>query len=69
MNQDYKICVDGGRPATLNDGAGGLIDCATLQEAMLVWHRLESGRKMRIIGGRIYVAHEIERFHCGPKPE
>lgn len=63
MNQDYKICLDGGRPATLNDGAGGLIDCATLQQAMLAWHRLGSERKMRIIGGRIYVAHEIERFH------
>ena len=35
MNEDYKIYVDAGQPATLNDGAGILTDCATLQEAAL----------------------------------
>jgi hypothetical protein len=35
MSDDYKIYVDAGRPATLNNGAGALIDCATLQE--LCW--------------------------------
>ena len=73
MNPDYKIYVDGGRPATLNDGAGVLTDCATLQEAVLAWHRLASERKMRatvkVIGGPVYVAHEIEQLHYGPKPE
>jgi len=34
MSDDYKIYVDAARPATLNDGAGALIDCATLQEAV-----------------------------------
>ena len=39
MNEDYKIYVDAGQPATLNDGAGILTDCATLQEAALAWRR------------------------------
>ena len=40
MSDDYKIYVDGGAPATLNDGAGISTDCATLQEAVLAWQRL-----------------------------
>ena len=43
MNQDYKIYVDAGRPATLNDGAGVLTDFATLQEAVLAWQQLAPG--------------------------
>ena len=35
MNDDSKIYVEAGQPATLNDGAGKLTDCATLQEARL----------------------------------
>ena len=42
MSDDYKIYVDAGQPATLNDGAGALTDCATLQEAVLAWQRLAS---------------------------
>ena len=38
MRDDYKIYVDASRPATLNDGAGALTDCATLQGAVLAWH-------------------------------
>jgi hypothetical protein len=41
MSNDYKIYVDGSRPATFNNGAGALTDCATLQEAVLAgtgWH-------------------------------
>ena len=72
MSEDYKIYVDGGQPATLNDGAGTLTDCATLQEAVLAWQRLAPGRKIRatvkVIGGPVYNAHEIERLHDGPKP-
>ena len=33
MNDDSRIYVEAGQPATLNDGAGKLTDCATLQEA------------------------------------
>ena len=47
MSVDTKIYVDAGRPATLNDGAGNLTDCATLQEAVLAWHTLPSAQKIR----------------------
>jgi hypothetical protein len=33
MNDDSRIYVEAGQAATLNDGAGKLTDCATLQEA------------------------------------
>ena len=45
MSDDYKIYVDGSQPATLNDGAGALTDCPTLQEAVLAWHRLPPEQK------------------------
>ena len=72
MSDDYKIYVDAGRPATLNDGAGALTDCATLQEAVLTWQRLAPEQKIRttvkVIGGPVYTAQEIERLHYDPKP-
>jgi hypothetical protein len=72
LSDDYKIYVDASQPATLNDGAGALTDCATLQEAVLAWHRLPPGQKIRatvkVIGGPVYTAHEMDRLHYGPKP-
>ena len=72
MSDDYKIYVDAGQPATLNGGAGVLTDCATLQEAVLAWQQLAPEQKIRatvkVIGGPVYRAHEIERLHYGPKP-
>ena len=72
MNQDHKIYVDASQPATLNNGAGALTDCATLQEAVLAWQRLAPEQKIRatvkVIGGPVYTAKEIERLHYGPKP-
>jgi hypothetical protein len=47
LSDDYQIYVDGGRPATLNDGAGGLTDCPTLQEAVSAWHILPPEQKVR----------------------
>ena len=71
MNHDYIIYVDANRPATLNNGAGVLTDCATLQEAVLAWQRLAPEQKIRatvkVIGGPVYTAKEIERLHYGPK--
>jgi len=59
---DYKIYVDAGRPATLNDGAGALTDCTTLQEAVLAWQRLPPEQKIRatvkVIGGPVYTTKE-----------
>jgi hypothetical protein len=72
MTDDYKIYVDAGRPATLNNGAGVLTDCATLQEAVLAWQGLAPEQKIRatvkVIGGPVYAAHEIDRLDYGPKP-
>ena len=72
MTDDFKIYVDATRPATLNDGAGKQTDCATLQEAVLAWHALPSEQKIRatvkMIGGPVYTAHQIDRLHYGPKP-
>jgi hypothetical protein len=69
MRDDYKIYVDAGRPATLNNGAGALTDCATLPEAVLAWHKLAPEQKIRatvkVIGGPVYTAHEIERLTTG----
>jgi hypothetical protein len=73
MNEHYKIYVDASRPATLNNGAGALTDCATLQEAVLAWHQLAPEQKIRatvkVIGGPVYTVKEILRLHYGPKPE
>ena len=72
MTDDYKIYVDASRPATLNNGARALTDCPTLQEAVLAWHKLAPEQKIRatvkVIGGRVYTASEIDRLHYGPKP-
>jgi hypothetical protein len=69
---DFKIYVDAGRPATLNDGAGVSTDCATLQEAVSAWYGLAPEQKIRatvkLIGGPTYAAHQIARLHYGPKP-
>ena len=72
MSADSKIYVDAGQPTTLNDGGGKLTDCATLQEAVLAWHALPSAQKIRatvkVIGGPVYTAHQIDRLHYGRKP-
>ena len=72
MTDDFKIYVDAARPATLNDGAGKLTDYATLQEAVFAWHALPSAEKIRatvkVIGGPVYRAQQIERLYYVPKP-
>ena len=72
MSDDFKIYVDASRQATLNNGSGALTDCATLQEAVLARQRLPPEQKIRatvkVIGGPVHTAKEIERLHYGPKP-
>ncbi len=67
-----KIYVDAAQPATLNDGAGKLTDYPTLQEVVTAWQRLRPEQKIRatikVIGGRVYKVHEIERLHHQAKP-
>jgi hypothetical protein len=72
MSGRYTIYVDGERPATLNNGAGVLTDHATLTEAVLAWRGLPPEQKLRatvkVIGGPVYTAHDIDRLHYGPQP-
>lgn len=69
--KEEKIYIDANRPATLNNGAGALDDCPTLHEAVMAWHRLPPERKkratIRVMGGPLFSANEIERLHYGPK--
>ena len=72
MSNDEKIYVDAAQPATLNNGGGVLNDCPTLQEAVIAWHRLPPEQKERatikVIGGPVYNAGEIEHLHYVPSP-
>jgi hypothetical protein len=68
-----KIFVDGTWPATLNDGVGSQTDFATLEGAVVAWRALPSAVKIRatvkVIGGAVYRAQQIERLHYGPKAD
>jgi hypothetical protein len=69
-DDDLKIFVDATRPATLNDGAGKQTDFASLEEAVRVWRLLPSMVKIRatvkLIGGPVFRAQQIERLHYRP---
>jgi hypothetical protein len=71
MNEDYALHIDGERPATLNNGAGVQTDLVTLQEATIAWRRLPPKQKLRatikVIGGPVYTAHDIDRLRYAPK--
>lgn len=69
---DEKIYVDASRSATLNNG-GAADDYRTLQDALAAWHRLPPEQRkratIRVIGGPLYTAAEIDRFHYGCEPQ
>ncbi len=63
-----KIYADPSQPATLRH-PGGLVDCHTLEEAVLAWMRLsEQDRSQAVIkaGSAAYNAAEIDRLHVAP---
>ena len=70
-DDNHKIYVDAAQPATLNDGAGKLTDCPTVQEVVMAWHGLRPEQTKRatikVFGGPFYTAIEIVRLHFGPK--
>ena len=72
-DDDLRIFVEATRPATLNDGAGRQTDFATLEEAVAAWRALPSAQKIRatvkVIGGPVYKAQQIERLYYVPKPD
>jgi hypothetical protein len=50
---------------------GRSVDCPTLQEAVMEWHRLPDKDRQQAtikVRGTVYTAKEIERMHYGPKP-
>jgi hypothetical protein len=69
---NLKLYVDAMRPATLNDGAGSQTDFATLEAAVVAWRALPPVVKIRatvkLIGGPVFRAQQIERLHYGPQP-
>jgi hypothetical protein len=71
MSKDDKIYEDQTLPATLHYN-GHSIPCPTLQEAVIAWNRLSLAQKkiatIKVAGGRLYWAHEIDRLHHRPAP-
>ena len=65
MGQDEQIRLDGGRSATLHNGAVST-DFPTLKDAIMAWHRLRPEQaqraSIRIIGGQLYGAAEIPKL-------
>ena len=72
ISQAEKIYVDASQPAMLRHGAN-VIDCPTLQEAVLAFDRLpEKDREQATItvsvpNGPTYTAKEIDRLYIAPK--
>ena len=65
MGDEEQIRSEGSRPATFHNGAIST-DFATLEDAIMAWHRLrpEQARRasIRIIGGQLYVAADIPKL-------
>ena len=72
-DDNLKLYVDATRPATLNDGVGSQTDFATLEAAVVAWRALPADVKIRatvkVIGGPVYRAYQIDRLYYGPKPD
>jgi hypothetical protein len=66
MSEDDKIFVDASQSAALLH-SGRVVDCPTLQEAVLAFYRLPSeeqaGATIRVRGGAVYTAREIANLH------
>jgi hypothetical protein len=67
-----KIYVDASQPATLRH-SGRSVECPTLQEAVIAWRALPDRDRqratIRVLGGQLYTADEIDRLYHAPKPE
>jgi hypothetical protein len=65
MSEEERIHLDGNRPATLHNGTVST-DFATLQDAIMAWHRPrpEQAQRatIRVIGGPL---HTAPRLHYG----
>jgi hypothetical protein len=69
MDDKDKIYADPTEPAVLRYGDTS-VECHTLGEAVLEWHRLPAEKQARAIikvgKGTVYNASEIDRLHVGP---
>jgi hypothetical protein len=72
VSNNSGIYVDATQPATLNDGFGISTDYRSLGQAVIAWRRLLPDQKIRatvrVIGGPVYSAHQIDQLHYGPNP-
>jgi hypothetical protein len=72
-DDNVKLYVDATRLATMNDGVGSQTNFATLEAAVVAWRALPTDVKIRgtvkVIGGPVYRANQIDRFYYGPKPD
>jgi hypothetical protein len=70
MAEEERTQPDGGRPATLHNGAVST-DFPTLRDAIIAWNRLRPEQaqraSIRIIGGQLYAAAEIPKLLNGPR--
>jgi hypothetical protein len=69
-DEDEIIWIDASLPATLFDGSKST-DCPTVQEAIVEWSHLPSGRKAAAtikVDNRVFTAAEIGRLHNGKRP-
>jgi hypothetical protein len=71
MTHEYeKLYVDAGTPRAALIDQDKTIQCVTLGEAVMEWHRLPADRKAAAtikVFGTVYTAGEIDRMHYGPK--
>ncbi|WP_338830432.1 hypothetical protein [Bradyrhizobium sp. 27S5] len=65
-----KLYVDAGTPRAALIDRDRTVQCPTLGEAVMEWHRLPADRKaaatIRVIG-KVYTADQIDRMHYGSK--
>ncbi len=70
-HENEKLYVDAGTPRAELIDQDKTIQCPTLGEAVMEWHRLPTDRKVAAtirVSGKVYAADEIDRMHYGPKP-
>jgi precorrin-6x reductase len=71
LEESEKIYVDASTPRAALVDQDNTMQCPTLGEAVMEWHRPPKDRKRAAtvkVFGRVYSAHEIGRMHYGPKP-
>jgi hypothetical protein len=61
-----KRCVDATTPSAALIDQGEMVQCPTLGEAVMAWHRLPEEHKATAIiwvSGKVFTAKQIDRMH------